>query len=100
LEDGLVPISVLLGSERLAGPSCRGLWAFSNSLITPIWEGCLARWRLPVDYLLEAKRFIQRAREAYSPEVRNQHLDMADWCIARAMAEMGSPQARAAAKPS
>jgi hypothetical protein len=38
-----------------------------------------------MDYLLEAKKFIQRAREAYSPEVRNQHLDMADWCIARAM---------------
>ena len=38
-----------------------------------------------VEYLSEAKKFIQRAREAYSAEARNQHLNMAEWCISRAI---------------
>ena len=40
-----------------------------------------------MEYLSEAKKFIQRAREAYTPEARNQHLEMAEWCIARAIEE-------------
>jgi hypothetical protein len=53
-----------------------------------------------VEYLLEARRFIECARAAYSPEARNQDLDMAEWCITRAIEETGhkSPQ-EAAAKP-
>ena len=55
-----------------------------------------------VEYLLEAQKFIQRAREAYSAEARNQDLDMAEWCISRAIAESGpkpTQHAGAAAKP-
>jgi len=58
-----------------------------------------------VEYLLEAQKFIQRARQAYSAEARNQDLDMAEWCISRAMAETGSSpqqegkQVRQAVKP-
>ena len=57
-----------------------------------------------VEYLLEAQKFIQRAREAYSAEARNQDLDMADWCISRAIAEGGlkppaKPTGQPAAKP-
>jgi hypothetical protein len=53
-----------------------------------------------VAYLLEAKKFIRAAREAYSAEARNQSLDMAEWCITRAIEEGGlkTPQ-QAAAKP-
>ena len=54
------------------------------------------------EYLLEAQKFIQRAREAYSGEARNQDLDMAEWCISRAIAEGGpkpTQHAGAAAKP-
>jgi hypothetical protein len=50
-----------------------------------------------VEYLIEAQKFIQRAREAYSAEARNQDLDMAEWCIARAIADGGvSPPPRGA----
>jgi hypothetical protein len=47
-----------------------------------------------VEYLLEAKRFIECARGAYSAEARVQDLDMAAWCITRAIEEAGhqSPQ--------
>src|SRR5262245_49147899 len=53
-----------------------------------------------VEYLLEAKRFIQCARAAYSAEARDQDLDMAEWCITRAIEEARhkSPQ-KATAKP-
>ena len=59
-----------------------------------------------VEYLQEAKKFIQRARTAYSAETRNQDLDMADWCVTRAIEEArheppagGKPTSQAAAKP-
>ncbi|MET0380615.1 MAG: hypothetical protein ABWZ94_01790 [Methyloceanibacter sp.] len=42
-----------------------------------------------MEYLLEAKRFIEYARAAYSAEARDQDLDMAEWCIARAIEEAG-----------
>jgi hypothetical protein len=47
-----------------------------------------------VEYLLEAKRFIECARAAYSAEARDQDLDMAEWCITHAIEEAGhkSPQ--------
>jgi hypothetical protein len=53
-----------------------------------------------VEYLLEAKKFIEHARAAYSAEARNQDLDMAEWCITRAIDEAGhKPPHQAAAKP-
>jgi hypothetical protein len=52
-----------------------------------------------MDYLLEVKKFIQRAREAYTPEARNQHLDMAEWCISRAIEERDQAPSQVAGKP-
>ena len=43
-----------------------------------------------VEYLLEAKKFIDCARVAYGAEVRDQDLDMAEWCITRAIEEAGT----------
>ena len=40
-----------------------------------------------MDYLIEAKKFIQRSREAQTPEVISQDLSMAEWCLAQAIAE-------------
>jgi hypothetical protein len=52
-----------------------------------------------VEYLLEAKKFIEYARAAYSPEARDQDLDMAEWCITRAIDEAGhKPPQQAAVK--
>ena len=54
-----------------------------------------------VEYLLEANMFIEHARMAYSAEARNQDLDMAEWCITRAIEEAGhKPPQQTAAKPS
>jgi hypothetical protein len=47
-----------------------------------------------MEYLSEAKKFIQHARESYTPEARNQHLDMAEWCISRATYQPLSSVAR------
>jgi hypothetical protein len=53
-----------------------------------------------VEYLLEAKKFIEYARAAFSAEARDQDLDMAEWCITRALEEAGhKPPQQAAAKP-
>jgi hypothetical protein len=48
-----------------------------------------------VEYLLEAKKFIEYARAAHSAEARDQDLDMAEWCVSRAIEEAGHkpPQA-------
>lgn len=43
-----------------------------------------------MDYLLEAKKFIQRAREAVNREVIEQHLKMAEWCLSQAIEERDS----------
>jgi hypothetical protein len=53
-----------------------------------------------VEYLLEAKRFIEYARAAYSAEARDQDLDMAEWCITSAIEEAGhKPRKQAPVKP-
>ena len=44
-----------------------------------------------MDYLLEAKKFIQRSRDASNPEVISQSLSMAEWCLTQAMAERDEP---------
>jgi len=41
----------------------------------------------PMDYLDEAKKFIQRSRDARTPEVISQNLSMAEWCLSQAIAE-------------
>jgi hypothetical protein len=52
-----------------------------------------------VEYLLEAKKFIDCARAAYSAEARDQDFDMAEWCITRAIEEAGhKPPQQAAVK--
>jgi hypothetical protein len=40
-----------------------------------------------MDYLGEAKKFIQRAQEASRPEVMKAHLEMADWWLSQAIAQ-------------
>jgi hypothetical protein len=34
-----------------------------------------------MDYIAEAKKFIQRAVDAHHPDVIKEHLRMADWCL-------------------
>jgi hypothetical protein len=62
-----------------------------------------------IEYLIEARKFIERARAARTVEVRDQDLEMAEWCIARAIDEAGparpsgdarEPAGRAGVKPS
>lgn len=40
-----------------------------------------------MDYINEAKKFIQLAQDASYPEVISQNLAMADWCLSEAMKE-------------
>lgn len=40
-----------------------------------------------MDYLLEAQKFVQRARDAANREVVSQHLEMAAWCLKQALEE-------------
>lgn len=40
-----------------------------------------------MDYLIEAKKFLQRAHDASHPEVIEQHLSMAEWCLSQAIKE-------------
>jgi len=54
-----------------------------------------------MDYLVEAKKFIERARGASSPEVISQDLSMAEWCLSQALAERGErpPEFEAPKRP-
>ncbi len=45
-----------------------------------------------MDYVTEAKKFVQRSIEADHPEVIKEHLKMADWCLKQAIDERGEPQ--------
>jgi len=45
-----------------------------------------------MDYVVEAKKFVQRANEADHPEVIKEHLKMADWCLKQAIDERSEPQ--------
>jgi len=40
-----------------------------------------------MDYLIEAKKFMQQARAAHDPEVVKTDLEMAEWLLSRAIAE-------------
>ena len=46
-----------------------------------------------MDYVIEAKKFVQRANEADHPEVIKEHLKMADWCLKQAIDERNEPPA-------
>ena len=45
-----------------------------------------------MDYVIEAKKFVQRANEADHPEVIKEHLKMADWCLKQAIDERNEPR--------
>ena len=45
-----------------------------------------------MDCINEAKKFIKRAQEAYTPEVIHQHLAMADWYLSEAIKERSGAQ--------
>jgi hypothetical protein len=55
--------------------------------ILPISPKGLVREEGSMDYVLEAKKFVQRANEADHPEVIKEHLKMADWCLKQAIDE-------------
>jgi hypothetical protein len=40
-----------------------------------------------MEYIIEAKKFIQRAKNDENEEVRNTDLDMAEWLLTRALAK-------------
>jgi len=40
-----------------------------------------------MDYLIEAKKFIQRARHADNPDVTQTDLEMAEWLLSREIEE-------------
>jgi hypothetical protein len=40
-----------------------------------------------MDYLIEARKFIQRARQADAPEVTETDLEMAEWLLSREIEE-------------
>jgi len=44
-----------------------------------------------MDYIAEAKKFIQRAVTAHSPEVVKEHLKMADWCLGQEIERRDDP---------
>ena len=46
-----------------------------------------------MDYINEAKKFIQRAQDASHKEVINQQLAMADWCLSEAIKERDEAEA-------
>ena len=53
-----------------------------------------------MDYIIEAKKFIQRSRDASTPEVVSQNLSMAEWCLSQAISERkGKPVKDAKKKP-
>lgn len=51
-----------------------------------------------MDYLVEAKKFIQASRDASAPEVISQNLFMAEWCLAQAIAERDDEPAKGSKK--
>ena len=53
-----------------------------------------------MDYQAEAKKFIQRAADASSPDVVREHLKMADWCLLQALEDNENGAEREAAHPS
>ncbi len=40
-----------------------------------------------MDYVTEAKKFIQRAVDAHNPDVIKESLKMADWCLGQEIEE-------------
>ena len=40
-----------------------------------------------MDYLIEARKFVQRARQADDPEVTETDLEMAEWLLSREIEE-------------
>ncbi len=49
--------------------------------------GKLGRSRM--DYVVEAKKFVERAHQESHPEVVKEHLKMAEWCLKQALEERG-----------
>jgi len=62
-------------------------------LAHPYRESVPAYWRL-MDYLLEALKFIERARRALNAEVARTNLEMARWCLSQAIIEQSDVSKR------
>lgn len=52
-----------------------------------------------MDYLVEAKKFIEHARGASSPEVMSQDLSMAEWCLSQAISKRSDRPHKEPKKP-
>jgi hypothetical protein len=52
----------------------------------PPW-GQFRPWEILMDYLIEARKFIQQARAAQNSEIMKTDLEMAEWLLSRAIAE-------------
>ena len=44
-----------------------------------------------MDYVVEARKFIQRAVDADHPDVVKEHLKIADWCLCQEIEERDDP---------
>jgi hypothetical protein len=44
-----------------------------------------------MDYVVEARKFIQRAVDADHPDVVKEHLKIADWCLCQEIQERDDP---------
>jgi hypothetical protein len=42
-----------------------------------------------MDYVTEAKKFVERAHQETHPDVIKEHLKMAEWCLDQALGERG-----------
>jgi hypothetical protein len=49
---------------------------------------------VPMDYILEAIKFIQRARDGSNPDVIKTDLEMAEWCLSQAIKEQDESDSR------
>jgi hypothetical protein len=53
-----------------------------------------------MDYISEAKKFVERAHEAAHPEVIRQHLKIAEWYLDQAIEERNEPPPSEASRKS
>jgi hypothetical protein len=53
-----------------------------------------------MDYISEAKKFVERAHEAAHPEVIRQHLKIAEWYLVQAIEERNEAPPPSEARPS
>jgi hypothetical protein len=80
---------VLAGGRSVSG----SILPLSNSThILGVSAGCALE--VPMDYLIEAKKFIEHARKAHCQEVIKTDLEMAEWFLSKALEERDGKPAK------